>query len=177
VNPQVTGQPAVPGTALLAASVIVHDLDADTILLLQRGPTATFGRGQWDLPTGKNDTGEPITVTAVRELHEETGLHVEIEDLHVVHVVHGAHGVEAPTGFLTVVFAAHRWNGTPVNREPAKHTRVRWTPVDQLPEPFVSGTAAVLKTYLTGTGTITLNGWPPPEPAPGHPETRGRAGS
>jgi 8-oxo-dGTP pyrophosphatase MutT (NUDIX family) len=140
--------------------VIVHDLDAGAILLLRRGPGATFGQGQWDVPAGKNDAGEPVTVTAVRELREETGICVETSDLGVVHVVHGARGVEAPTGFLTVVFAASRWTGTAINREPAKHASVCWTPVTALPEDFVSGSGDVVRKYLARTGTITLDGWP-----------------
>jgi 8-oxo-dGTP pyrophosphatase MutT (NUDIX family) len=43
----------------------------------------------------------------VRELYEETGLTVKPEALKVAHIIHGAWGVEAPNGFLTVVFAAH----------------------------------------------------------------------
>jgi 8-oxo-dGTP pyrophosphatase MutT (NUDIX family) len=72
----------------------------------------------WDLPVGKSEPGEPVTETAVRELYEETGLTVKPESLKVAHIIHGAWGVEAPNGFLTVVFAAHEWTGEPENREP-----------------------------------------------------------
>jgi len=33
-----------------------------------------FRRGVWDLPKGKQDPGESLAQTAVREVHEETGL-------------------------------------------------------------------------------------------------------
>jgi 8-oxo-dGTP pyrophosphatase MutT (NUDIX family) len=33
-----------------------------------------FRRGVWDLPKGKQDPGETLVETAVREVHEETGL-------------------------------------------------------------------------------------------------------
>ena len=33
-----------------------------------------FRRGVWDLPKGKQDPGETLAQTAVREVHEETGL-------------------------------------------------------------------------------------------------------
>lgn len=103
---------------VLVAAVIVHDRDTDRIVLLQTGRNAKFAQGEWDLPIGKSEPGEPITETAVRELYEETGLTVKPEALEVAHLVHGAWGVEAPNGFLTVVFAAHEWVGEPENRAP-----------------------------------------------------------
>ena len=45
----------------------------DEILLM-------FRRGKWDLPKGKQDPGENLETTALREVAEETGLHnVELE--------------------------------------------------------------------------------------------------
>lgn len=152
--------PAVGSMTLLAAAVIVHDEAGGRVLLLQRGPGAKFGFGCWGLPVGKADPGEPVVTTAVRELREETGVVVAPEDLRLAHVVHGARGVESPDGFVSVVFAASRWRGEPVNAEPAKHTRVAWHPVDALPEPLVAGTALVLRRHLAGEVALSLEGWP-----------------
>ncbi|MFG1811138.1 NUDIX domain-containing protein [Streptomyces sp. NPDC049040] len=145
---------------LLAAAVIVHDRAAGRVVLLQRGEGASYGHGLWDLPVGKSDPGEPVTVTAARELREETGLVVRPETLRLVHLVHGAWGVESPNGYLTVVFAADEWAGEPENREPAKHAQVCWTPIDALPEGFVPSTGAALSAYLAGDQpSVSLRGW------------------
>ncbi|WP_235002513.1 NUDIX domain-containing protein [Actinacidiphila paucisporea] len=144
---------------LLAAAVIVHDRDRGRVVLLQRGEGAKYGQGLWDLPIGKSEPGEPVTATAVRELREETGLVVRPEALELAHVVHGAWGVESPNGFLTVVFAAHEWQGEPENREPHKHAQVRWTPVDALPAEFVPSTADTLRNYLADGPAVSLHGW------------------
>ncbi|MEV8547730.1 NUDIX domain-containing protein [Streptomyces sp. NPDC051572] len=145
---------------LLVAAVIVHDKAAGRVLLLQRGEYAKFGRGMWDLPVGKNEPGEPVTETAVRELYEETGIIVEAESLKVVHVIHAALGVEAPSGFLTVVFAADKWTGEAENREPLKHAQVGWAQVDSLPEEFVRGNGLALRQYLDGVEPqMRLYGW------------------
>ncbi|WP_405841552.1 NUDIX domain-containing protein [Streptomyces sp. NBC_01518] len=145
---------------LLVAAVIVHDKAAGRVLLLQRGEYAKFGRGMWDLPVGKNEPGEPVTETAVRELYEETGIVVEAKSLKVVHVIHAAHGVEAPSGFLTVVFAADEWTGEAENREPLKHAQVCWVQVDAVPEEFVRGNALALQQYLDGIEPqLRLYGW------------------
>lgn len=153
-------RPALESMTLLVAAVIVHDQDNDCVLLLQRGPEAKFAQGMWDLPVGKNAPGEPITDTAVRELHEETGLEVNPDTLQFAHIIHGARGVEAPNGFLTVVFAAHQWTGEPENREPEKHSQVSWIDTHALPPEFVNTTASALHHYLTDGPQVSLDNWP-----------------
>ncbi|AUY52172.1 NUDIX domain-containing protein [Streptomyces sp. CB01881] len=152
-------KPATGSMTLLVAAVIVHDLEGRRVVLLRRGPKAKFAQGLWDLPVGKNEPGEPITETAVRELKEETGLVVTPEDLRLVHVIHGARGVEAPHGFLTVVFAAHRWSGELVNGEPGKHSEVAWAGIDALPEKFVSTTKEALVSHLDNGPSVSLDSW------------------
>ncbi|QXE36449.1 NUDIX domain-containing protein [Streptomyces sp. GMY02] len=152
-------KPAIGSMTLLVAAVIVHDKATNRVVLLQRGEYAKFARGMWDLPVGKSEPGEPITETAVRELCEETGLTVKPEALKVAHIIHSAWGVEAPNGFLTVVFAAHEWAGELKNREPHKHAQVRWVDADAIPEEFVDTTAGALRRYLTGGSEVSLDGW------------------
>ncbi|MEW1545214.1 NUDIX domain-containing protein [Streptomyces tsukubensis] len=152
-------KPALESMTLLVAAVIVHDRATNRVVLLQRSENAKFAQGMWDLPVGKSEPGEPITETAVRELYEETGLTVKPESLKIAHIIHGAWGVEAPNGFLTVVFAAHDWTGEPENREPRKHARVCWVDTETIPEDFVETTASALRRYLVGEPTVSLSGW------------------
>lgn len=53
-------------TVIQAGGGLVHT-DEKTFLLI-------FRRGKWDLPKGKQDKGETIAETALREVAEETGL-------------------------------------------------------------------------------------------------------
>jgi ADP-ribose pyrophosphatase YjhB (NUDIX family) len=152
-------KPALESMTLLVAAVIVHDRATNRVVLLQRSQNAKFAQGLWDLPVGKNEPGEPITDTAVRELHEETGVTVRPESLKVAHVIHGAWGVEAPNGFLTVVFVTHEWAGEPENREPRKHAQVGWVDADAIPENFVDTTSSALRRYLSGGPEVSLDGW------------------
>ncbi|MFH9754359.1 NUDIX domain-containing protein [Streptomyces griseus] len=152
-------KPALDSMTLLVAAVIVHDRATNRVVLLQRSENAKFAQGKWDLPVGKSEPGEPITETAVRELYEETGLTVKPENLKVAHIIHGAWGVESPNGFLTVVFATHEWTGEPENREPRKHSQVRWVDAHAIPESFVDTTSSALRRYLMGGPEVSLNGW------------------
>lgn len=152
-------EPALESMTLLVAAVIVHDTTSNRVVLLQRSEHAKFAQGMWDLPVGKSEPGEPVTETAVRELYEETGLTVRPGALKVAHIIHSAWGVEAPNGFLTVVFAAHEWTGEAENREPRKHAQVRWVDVHAIPANFVDTTASALRRYLTGGPEVSLDGW------------------
>ena len=151
--------PALDSHTLLVAAVIVHDQAAGRVLLIQRGPEAKFAPWHWDLPVGKADKGEVITTTAIRELNEETGLVVDPAELKVAGIIHGAWGVEAPNGFLTVVFATQTWTGEPVNAEPHKHSQVAWFPVEQVPFEFVSTTREALVNYLRAGATVCTDGF------------------
>ncbi|MEY9938091.1 NUDIX domain-containing protein [Streptacidiphilus sp. MAP5-3] len=152
-------KPATESMTLLVAAVIVHDLESQRVVLIQRGPKAKFAQGMWDLPVGKSEPGEPITETAVRELKEETGLVVAVDDLRLAHVIHGARGVEAPNGFLTVVFAAHRWSGNLTNGEPEKHAQVAWVATNEIPEAFVPTTGSALTRYLHDGPQVSVDSW------------------
>ncbi|MFH9299292.1 NUDIX domain-containing protein [Streptomyces sp. NPDC017520] len=152
-------KPALDSMTLLVAAVIVHDKTTNRVVLLQRSENAKFAQGMWDLPVGKSEPGEPITETAVRELYEETGLTVKPESLKVAHIIHGAWGVESPNGFLTVVFAAHGWTGEPENREPHKHSQVRWVDASAIPDAFVDTTASALHHYLNDGAAVSAMGW------------------
>ncbi|KZN24999.1 NUDIX hydrolase [Haladaptatus sp. R4] len=54
-------------------------VDDDSVLIVKRA--ADPGRGEWTIPGGHLEVGEPPAAGAARELHEETGLSVTPDDL------------------------------------------------------------------------------------------------
>jgi 8-oxo-dGTP pyrophosphatase MutT (NUDIX family) len=51
-----------------------------SLLVTRRASTLRAHAGQWALPGGRQDPGESLDATALRELHEETGLQGEPAD-------------------------------------------------------------------------------------------------
>ena len=51
-------------------------VDADRVLLVQRGQEPL--KGEWSLPGGAVELGETLEVACAREVHEETGLDVDV---------------------------------------------------------------------------------------------------
>lgn len=64
-----------PNSVVPSASAIVTD-DRGRVLLVKRRDNTL-----WALPGGGHDLGETIAATAVREVEEETGLHVVVTGL------------------------------------------------------------------------------------------------
>lgn len=65
-------------------AVVIHE---GAILLVRRGKEP--GRGLWSLPGGRLEAGEHLTDAVVREVHEETGVGVEVGELLGIHEVVG----------------------------------------------------------------------------------------
>ena len=72
--------------------------------------------------------------------------------LRVAGIIHGAWGVEAPNGFLTVIFAAPHWNGEPVNAEPRKHAQIAWFSITEVPADLVPDRRRTLLGYPRSPG-------------------------
>ncbi len=63
-----------PDRPFVGVGVVV--LGTDGVLLIQRGKPPSAG--SWSLPGGAQELGETVAEAAIREVHEETGLTVEL---------------------------------------------------------------------------------------------------
>lgn len=64
----------------IVTSVVAVIVDSDGQVLLTKRNVNPF-KGEWVMPGGKIDLGEPIIAALQREVREEVGLEVEVQDL------------------------------------------------------------------------------------------------
>ncbi|MFD0521545.1 NUDIX domain-containing protein [Paractinoplanes durhamensis] len=105
----------------------------DEILLALRSGTG-YADGLWNLPSGKLEHEEDARTAMIREAHEEIGLHLVVEEVHLASTIHHRN----PTGTTRVglVFTtAHdpATHGIPLNAEPHKCAGIAWFRLDELP--------------------------------------------
>jgi 8-oxo-dGTP diphosphatase len=80
----------------------------DKVLLIRRGRPPR--QGQWSLPGGRIEPGEPVMAAALRELEEETGIQAEL--LGLIDVVDGIFP-EAGAHYVLIDYAARWTRGEP----------------------------------------------------------------
>lgn len=101
----------------------------DKVFLLRRFNTG-WEDGKYNLPGGHLDGGETARQAAVREVFEETGVKVKLEDLHFYNVSHLITNSER----VHIYFYAKVWEGDPTNFEKEKADSADWFDLDNLPE-------------------------------------------
>ena len=121
------------------------------ILLLRRFNTG-FEDGNYSVPAGHLDGGETVRMAAVREAHEEIGVHIHVEDITFATVTHRRSDDTLSGTSERVDFFVHvkEWDGEPFNAEPEKCDQLRWCDVDALPENTIPYVRVAIRNYLEG---------------------------
>ncbi|MDQ3005392.1 MAG: NUDIX domain-containing protein [Chloroflexota bacterium] len=113
------------------------------MLLLRRFNTG-FRDGEYSVPAGHLDGGEPVMSAATREAQEEVGLHLQAEDMVFSSVMHRIDGDERVDFFVHV----RQWQGDPFNAEPDKCDDLCWVDVNKLPANMVPYVRRALGNHL-----------------------------
>jgi lipoyl(octanoyl) transferase len=128
-------------------SEVPVDLETVSVAVLRGGSEVLLLRriaargGFWQTLTGRRELGESALATAVREVHEETGLAQALSDLVDLGYVHafpldpsripGLSGPARPRFARETAFALHVPAGTEVRLDPSEHDLHRWVPVPE----------------------------------------------
>jgi mutator protein MutT len=97
---------------------------------LRRANTG-WADGMLTVPAGHVDEGEGVSEAAVKEVKEETGVTVDINDLDFIHVDY------IKDEYVNFYFKAVKWNGEPVALEQDKSSEGVWFSIDDLPDDMV----------------------------------------
>ena len=89
---------------VLAAGGVVQDSRGRFLLVLRANPPEA---GRWTVPGGRVEPGESLEAAAVREVREETGIHIR--------VTHEAWTLDMPSDSL--VYEVHDFVAEPVGGE------------------------------------------------------------
>lgn len=98
-------------------------LRGDEVLLIQRGTPPRIG--EWSLPGGRIEPGEPTKTAALRELREETGVEAELVGLvDVVDAIFENRAGDSITRHYVLIDYAARWvSGEPIAGDDAAQAR------------------------------------------------------
>lgn len=128
------------------------DLGPDTEVLLQLRQNTGYMDDHWAAAAaGHVEQGETAYDAARREALEEIG--VTDLDLAFVTSMQRTRGGEPIDERIDFFFTARSWSGQPRIVEPAKAAALRWSRLDDLPDPVVPHERAVLDALRMGTTT------------------------
>ncbi len=92
------------------------------ILIQQRYQTG-YCDGLWSMVAGHLDGNETIYQGLIREVKEEIGIDLKQEDLNLVHAMQRISGDRE---YFDFYIKASKWEGEPINLEPAKCSGIKW---------------------------------------------------
>ncbi len=100
------------------------------VLLLRRANTG-YQDGDYSLVAGHLDGAETAKQSIIREAKEEAGIILRPADLNVVHVMHR---YRAEREYIDIYLKTNKWEGEIINKEPKKCDKLKWFPLDRLPD-------------------------------------------
>jgi 8-oxo-dGTP diphosphatase len=113
-------------------------LQPDGCFLLTSRPEGKVYAGYWEFPGGKLETGETVAQALRRELHEELGITLELEDV----LAWKTEVVDYPHALVRLNFCkVLRWQGELQMREGQSFT---WAQLPVQPAPVLPGAIPVL---------------------------------
>lgn len=105
------------------------------------------GEGTWTMPGGKLDFGESFEEGAVREVVEETGIAITVDDVKVISLTNDI----VPTAhFVTVGLLCTNCTQDAKVMEPDEITKWQWFDLNDLPEPLFEPSRKIVKNYKDG---------------------------
>ncbi|MBC6937616.1 MAG: NUDIX domain-containing protein [Chloroflexi bacterium] len=127
----------------VGVGAIIRD-DQGRVFLAKRGPQAKNERGLWEFPGGAVEFGETLRDALAREIREEYGIVIRVEDLLTVtdHIL-----PDERQHWVSPSFICRILEGTPTIREPEKCSAIGWFALDDMPDDLTMVTRHDLELY------------------------------
>ena len=116
------------------------------VMLHQR--KGSHGKGYWGSGGGHLELGESLKDGALRELREEAGEAVAVDDVKLLGVVNFT-GMQ-PKHYVDISFVANWVSGEPTNNSPKETTDWQWFELEKLPKPLFPPVEKYLVALKTG---------------------------
>lgn len=101
-------------------------------VLFGRRSNTGWQDGRLSLPSGHVDPGELPTQSALRELHEEVDIKVELSQLEIKHIAY------RKDNYIDFYFLIKDWTGNPTIMEPSKCSELLWIDVNDTKDQFAA---------------------------------------
>lgn len=105
------------------------------------------GEGTWTMPGGKLHFGESFEEGAKREVFEETGVAIKMEDLEVMSLTND---IVPDAHFVTVGMLLKEYPGEAQVTEPDEITQWKWFSLNDLPTPIFKPSQKIIDNYTEG---------------------------
>jgi 8-oxo-dGTP diphosphatase len=131
--------------------------DNNKVLLIQRHNTDWMS-GYWNFPGGLLEEHETLACAAARETFEEVDAVVNPSDFALALVLHVHANDKNTKDIIGIYFVTQSWQGTPVNKEPHRHSAIEWFDINELPTNITEHALLAIEAIKTGK-KYSENGW------------------
>ncbi len=126
--------------------VIKQGADQQFVMLHQR--RGSLGKDYWGSGGGHLELGESLEAGALRELSEEAGSNVVVDDVRFLGVVNFTE--MPPKHYVDISFVADWVSGEPTNNSPRETSDWQWFSINELPTPLFPPIEKYLIALQTG---------------------------
>lgn len=119
-----------------------HIVRAGVYLVFERGSRILIAKhantgyhdGEYGLPGGHIESGEPASGAAIREAYEFVGIRLRLSELRLAHVMHRSSDAKTPVDNIDFYFLVTNFPGEAVDKMPQKYASVEWVAWNRLPQ-------------------------------------------
>jgi ADP-ribose pyrophosphatase YjhB (NUDIX family) len=116
----------------MRAAVYLVFEKGDKILVSHR-INSGYHDGEFGIPTGHIEDGEPASGAAIRKAKEEVGVALRMSELRLVHVMHRSSGSDKTKDYIDFYFSVLNFAGEPINKIPNQCDELKWVRWNALP--------------------------------------------